>query len=178
MSHGAFPEKQGLYDPRNEHDACGVRFVAHIKGEQSHAIVRQGLQVLENLTHRGAVGADPLAGDGAGILIQIPDRFLRETCAALQLELPAPGTYAVGMLFLPSQQQTGGEQAQTQHPQQGRPAEAEGGGAGVGRQKMGRDQCHLGHHPPFAMAVVEQTTPAEPPGLEALRQRPVHTLRC
>ncbi|MGB5299617.1 MAG: hypothetical protein WBN48_12900, partial [Thiogranum sp.] len=61
MSHGAFPKKQGLYDPRNEHDACGVGFVAHIKGMQSHAIVRQGLQILENLTHRGAVGADPLA---------------------------------------------------------------------------------------------------------------------
>ena len=91
MSHGAFPKKQGLYDPRNEHDACGVGFVAHIKGTQSHAIVRQGLQILENLTHRGAVGADPLAGDGAGILLQIPDAFLREETAAFGLELPASG---------------------------------------------------------------------------------------
>ncbi|MDT8386669.1 MAG: glutamate synthase large subunit [Thiogranum sp.] len=106
MSHGAFPENQGLYDRRNEHDACGVGFVAHIKGVPGHAIIRQGLQVLENLTHRGAVGADPLAGDGAGILIQIPDQFLRETCADLGLELPVPGRYAVGMVFLPSQQQT------------------------------------------------------------------------
>ncbi len=106
MSHGAFPHKQGLYDPRNEHDACGVGFVAHIKGEQSHAIIREGLQVLENLTHRGAVGADPLAGDGAGILIQLPDRFLREECASTGIELPAAGQYAVGMLFLPQQDQT------------------------------------------------------------------------
>ena len=109
MSHGAFPEKQGLYDPRHEHDACGVGFVAHIKGQQSHAIVRQGLQVLENLTHRGAVGADPLAGDGAGILIQVPDNFLREECAAPGIELPAPGRYAVGMIFLPRQDQTRAE---------------------------------------------------------------------
>ena len=109
MSHGAFPQKQGLYDPHNEHDACGVGFVAHIKGRQSHAIVRQGLQILENLTHRGAVGADPLAGDGAGILIQIPDSFLREECAALGIELPAPGRYAAGMIFLPRQAQARAE---------------------------------------------------------------------
>ncbi|VAW75086.1 Glutamate synthase [NADPH] large chain, partial [hydrothermal vent metagenome] len=81
-------------------------FVAHIKGKQSHAIIREGLQVLENLTHRGAVGADPLAGDGAGILIQIPDRFLREECAGVGIELPASGQYAVGMLFLPQENQT------------------------------------------------------------------------
>ena len=109
MSHGAFPKKQGLYDPRNEHDACGVGFVAHIKGMQSHAIVRQGLQILENLTHRGAVGADPLAGDGAGILLQIPDTFLREESAALGIELPVPGHYAVGTIFLPQQNQTRAE---------------------------------------------------------------------
>jgi len=109
MSHGAFPKKHGLYDPRNEHDACGVGFVAHIKGQQSHAIVRQGLQILENLTHRGAVGADPLAGDGAGILIQIPDGFLRAECAALGIELPAPGRYAAGTIFLPRQAQARAE---------------------------------------------------------------------
>ncbi len=106
MSHGAFPEKQGLYDSENEHDACGVGFVAHIKGAQTHAIVRQGLQILENLTHRGAVGADPLAGDGAGILIQTPDVFLREECATLGFELPTPGAYAVGMIFLPQPPRT------------------------------------------------------------------------
>ncbi|MFN2308695.1 MAG: glutamate synthase large subunit [Gammaproteobacteria bacterium] len=101
MSRGGLPPKQGLYDPNNEHDACGVGFVAHIKGHKRHAIVRQGLTILENLTHRGAVGADPLAGDGAGLLIQIPDRFLREVCAVQGLSLPAAGEYGVGMVFLP-----------------------------------------------------------------------------
>jgi glutamate synthase (NADPH/NADH) large chain len=92
------PEQQGLYDPRQERDACGVGFVAHIKGHKSHDRVREGLQILENLTHRGAVGADPLAGDGAGILLQIPDAFLR---AVGGVELPQAGDYGVGMLFLP-----------------------------------------------------------------------------
>ncbi len=72
------PAAQGLYDPQNEHDACGVGFVAHIKGKKSHEIIKQGLKILENLDHRGAVGADPLMGDGAGILIQIPDGYYRE----------------------------------------------------------------------------------------------------
>ncbi|MBI5437303.1 MAG: glutamate synthase subunit alpha, partial [Nitrosomonadales bacterium] len=95
------PVQQGLYDPRQERDACGVGFIAHIKGKQSHDMVRQGLQILENLTHRGAVGADPLAGDGAGILIQVPDAFLRNSCVAQGVALPAAGEYGVGMLFLP-----------------------------------------------------------------------------
>ena len=95
------PVQQGLYDPRQEHDACGVGFVAHIKGKQCHNLVRQGLQILQNLTHRGAVGADPLAGDGAGILIQVPDVFLRKCCEAQGVTLPAAGDYGVGMLFLP-----------------------------------------------------------------------------
>ncbi len=102
MKHGTLPPRQGLYDPANEHDACGVGFVANVKGQKSHEIIRQGLQILENLTHRGAVGADPLAGDGAGILMQIPDRFLREESATLDMDLPAAGDYGVGMLFLPS----------------------------------------------------------------------------
>ncbi len=106
MSRGGLPPKQGLYDPNNEHDACGVGFVANIKGRKSHAIVRQGLTILENLTHRGAVGADPLAGDGAGILVQIPDQFLRAECAAQDLQLPKPGDYGVGMLFLPQPETT------------------------------------------------------------------------
>ena len=98
MSHRALPEKQGLYDPQNEHDACGVGFVANIKGNKSHTIIEQGLNILDRLTHRGAVGADPLAGDGAGILLQIPDEFFR---AEVDFELPEAGMYAVGMLFLP-----------------------------------------------------------------------------
>ncbi len=101
MSNTSLPEQQGLYDPQNEHDACGVGFVAHIKGQASHDRVSEGLQILENLTHRGAVGADPLEGDGAGILIQIPDAFLRSELAKSKVELPAVGDYGVGMLFLP-----------------------------------------------------------------------------
>ena len=95
------PKAQGLYDPRNEHDACGVGFVAHIKGKRSHDIVRQGLRILENLTHRGAVGADPRAGDGAGILLQLPDLFLREEMQAQGIALPDAGRYGVAMAFLP-----------------------------------------------------------------------------
>ena len=95
------PKKRGLYDPRNEHDACGIGFVANIKNRKSHRIIDQGLQVLENLTHRGAVGADPLAGDGAGILIQMPDAHLRAVCGDIGIDLPKPGDYSVGMLFMP-----------------------------------------------------------------------------
>ncbi|MGA0960993.1 MAG: glutamate synthase large subunit [Sedimenticolaceae bacterium] len=95
---GALPPKQGLYDPANEHDACGVGFVAHIKGEKSHAIVQHGLTILERLHHRGAVGADPRAGDGAGLLLQMPDAFFRKS---VSFELPTEGEYAVGMVFLP-----------------------------------------------------------------------------
>ncbi len=100
MGYTGYPEAKGLYDPCNEHDSCGVGFVVDIKNRKSHDIVRQGLQILVNLDHRGAVGADPMAGDGAGILVQIPDRFFREECAGLGIDLPAPGDYAVGMLFL------------------------------------------------------------------------------
>ena len=94
---------QGLYHPSNEHDACGVGFVAHIKGVKSHSIIEQGLLILKNLDHRGAVGADKLMGDGAGILIQIPDRFFREEMAAQGVVLPPPGEYGVGMIFLPKE---------------------------------------------------------------------------
>ncbi|HEX5644321.1 MAG TPA: glutamate synthase central domain-containing protein, partial [Erythrobacter sp.] len=96
-----YPAPQGLYDPRNEHDACGVGFVAHIKGVQSHAIITQALQILHNLDHRGAVGADPLLGDGAGILLQIPDPLFRKWAKAEGKNLPAPGDYAVAMCFMP-----------------------------------------------------------------------------
>ncbi|AFZ65680.1 glutamate synthase-related protein [Deinococcus peraridilitoris] len=95
--------QHGLYRRENEHDACGVGFVAHIKGNKSHDIVAQGLKILENLDHRGAVGADELMGDGAGILIQIPDEFYRAEMAALGVTLPPPGEYGVGMIFLPKE---------------------------------------------------------------------------
>ena len=97
------PARQGLYDPAHEHDACGVGFIAHIKGCKSHAIVVQGLSILTNLTHRGATGADPLQGDGAGILLQLPDAFFRRACGKLGITLPAIGQYGVGMVFLPKE---------------------------------------------------------------------------
>ncbi|MGN1394310.1 MAG: glutamate synthase large subunit [Succinivibrionaceae bacterium] len=97
----ALPKRQGLYDPANEHDACGVGFVAHMKGEKSHSIVEQGLLILKNINHRGAVGADPLQGDGAGILIQIPDQLYRDDMIQKGVSLPAAGEYGVGMVFLP-----------------------------------------------------------------------------
>ena len=93
--------EQGLYAPSHEHDACGVGFVANIKGRASHALVQQALLILYNLDHRGAVGADPLCGDGAGILIQIPDAFYRDELAKQGIDLPPPGEYGVGMIFLP-----------------------------------------------------------------------------
>lgn len=96
-------EENGLYSGANEHDACGVGFVAHIKGHKSHAIVQQGLKILENLDHRGAVGADKLMGDGAGILIQLPDALYREEMASQGVQLPPPGEYGVGMVFLPKE---------------------------------------------------------------------------
>ena len=100
------PDKQGLYDPRNEHDACGVGFVANIKGRKSHSVVANGLEILINLDHRGAVGADPLVGDGAGILIQIPDALMRGWATGAGVDLPPAGQYAVAMCFLPQDQET------------------------------------------------------------------------
>jgi glutamate synthase domain-containing protein 1 len=96
-------EEKGMYSASNEHDACGVGFVAHIKGKRTHDIIASGLKILENLDHRGAVGADPLMGDGAGILIQIPDAFFRAEMAKQGVTLPPAGEYGVGMLFLPKE---------------------------------------------------------------------------
>src|SRR5690349_22675767 len=95
------PEAQGLYDPRLEHDACGIGFVASVKGHKSHDIIVKGIQVLINLTHRGACGCDPETGDGAGVLIQIPHGFFTRECAKLGFTLPNAGEYGVGMTFLP-----------------------------------------------------------------------------
>ena len=88
---GAAPPKQGLYDPRFEHDACGVGFVVNIKGKKSHAIVQQALQVLRNLQHRGACGSEANTGDGAGVLMQVPHAFLEEACREMKIVLPGPG---------------------------------------------------------------------------------------
>ena len=97
----SIPPRQGLYDPAHEHDACGVGFVVNIKGVRSHDILQKGLEVLDNLTHRGACGCDPRTGDGAGVLMQIPHEFLAREAAQLGFTLPAPGEYGVGLVFLP-----------------------------------------------------------------------------
>ena len=94
-----FPARQGLYDPRNEHDACGVGFIANIKGIKTNQTVARGLEILVNLDHRGAVGADSLLGDGAGILIQLPDALFRDWAAQNAVILPPVGDYAVAMCF-------------------------------------------------------------------------------
>ena len=101
MKTAGLPPRQGLYDPRFEHDACGVGFVVNIKGEKSHEIVEQALTVLQNLDHRGACGCEENTGDGAGILLQVPHAFFQDACDGLGFKLPDPGEYGVGMLFLP-----------------------------------------------------------------------------
>ncbi|WP_409070408.1 glutamate synthase large subunit [Aliifodinibius sp. S!AR15-10] len=101
MSGMNMPPKQGLYDPKNEHDACGIGFVVNIKGKQSNEIINQALTVLHNLDHRGATGSEANTGDGAGILIQIPHKFLEKSCEGLGFELPERGQYGVGMIFFP-----------------------------------------------------------------------------
>ncbi|MFQ5846667.1 MAG: glutamate synthase large subunit [Candidatus Methylomirabilales bacterium] len=101
MKSVGFPPRQGLYDPRFEHDACGIGFVVNVKGVKSNEIVRQALTVLQNLTHRGARGAEPDTGDGAGLLLQTPHAFFRQACAAAGIHLPSFGEYGVGMVFLP-----------------------------------------------------------------------------
>ena len=95
------PEAQGLYHPSHEHDACGMGFVVNLDGRKTHEIVQKGIQILINLTHRGACGCDPDTGDGAGVLIQIPHEFFARECAKLGFTLPEPGSYGVGMTFLP-----------------------------------------------------------------------------
>ena len=97
--------KQGLYDPTFEHDACGVGLVANIDGTKSHHIINQSLEVLINLGHRGAAGADPETGDGAGIMIQMPDEFFRKECAKEQIDLPNINSYGTGIVFLPTENQ-------------------------------------------------------------------------
>ncbi|MBI4379937.1 MAG: glutamate synthase large subunit [candidate division NC10 bacterium] len=102
MSPAGLPPRQGLYDPAHEHDACGVGFVVDIKGRKSHDIVKQSLTVLKNLLHRGACGCEPNTGDGAGITIQMPHRFLTRECAKIGITLPAPKHYGAGLVFLPT----------------------------------------------------------------------------
>ncbi|MBC7765873.1 MAG: glutamate synthase subunit alpha, partial [Hyphomonadaceae bacterium] len=100
MKFKGYPQKQGLYDPQFEHDACGIGCVVNIKGKQAHETVRQALTILMNLTHRGGVGCEPNTGDGAGLLIQLPHTFLKTACEKLGFGLPDAGEYGVGMLFM------------------------------------------------------------------------------
>jgi len=104
MINERLPE-QGLYNPDFEHDACGVGFVAHIKGKKSHQQVQDALTMLENMEHRGACGCDPESGDGAGIMIQVPHEFLWEECINLGIQLEEPGYYGTGMVFLPKEEE-------------------------------------------------------------------------
>ena len=106
MTNHGLPEKQGLYDPQFEHDACGVGFVCQMKGKRSHEIVEQALTILVNLDHRGACGCEANTGDGAGILLQLPHRFLSKVAAQAGFSLPQPGQYGVGMVFSSRNPQT------------------------------------------------------------------------
>ncbi len=106
MEYNGLPEKQGLYDPKFEHDACGIGFIANIKGKTSHAIINQAIQILRNLAHRGGVGSEPDTGDGAGILIQMPHAFMKKVCGNEGIKLPKKGDYGVGMLFLSPDEDT------------------------------------------------------------------------
>ena len=101
MNYHNFPKQQGLYDPRFEHDSCGVGFVCNVKGDKSNKIISQGLEVLNRLAHRGATGSDPKTGDGAGILIQIPHEFFAKVADQSKIKLPSEGAYGSGLVFLP-----------------------------------------------------------------------------
>jgi len=94
-----------LYDPRNEHDACGIGFIVNLNAERSHEIIMKGIQILVNLSHRGASGSDPKTGDGAGITVQVPHKFFQKECTRLGFPLPQEGEYGVGMMFLPVEPQ-------------------------------------------------------------------------
>src|SRR5579871_5501530 len=100
LNPNGLPPKQGLYDPWFEHEACGVGFVVNVKGKKSHSIIRQGLSILINLNHRGACGCEANTGDGAGILLQMPHEFLKEACQDARVDLPGPGEYGAGIVFL------------------------------------------------------------------------------
>ena len=144
-------ERQGLYDPRNEHDACGVGFIANIKGRKSHDIVTQGLKILENLDHRGAVGADPSMGDGAGCLIQMPDQLFADWAKTAGKSLPKPGRYAVAMCFLPQD-----EKARAHAVERFEKVVAQEGQAMVGWRDVPTDLTGLGKAVIDSMPVIRQ----------------------
>ena len=152
--------RQGLYDPRNEHDACGVGFVVNIKGRKSHDIIAQGLKILENLDHRGAVGADPLVGDGAGCLIQMPDALLREWAGKVGKTLPPFGRYAVAMCFLPKEERA--REHAIRHFEQ---VTAQEGQTFVGWRDVPTDLAGLGKTVIETMPVIRQAIIAANPSI-------------
>src|SRR5262245_34773407 len=110
MMNGGLPARQGLYDPRFEHDACGVGCVVNLKGEKSHDVIHKALEILVNLSHRGACGCDEKTGDGAGIMMQLPEKFFRKKCGEMGIKLPGSSfEFAAGLVFLPR------DAAQRQH---------------------------------------------------------------
>jgi glutamate synthase domain-containing protein 2/glutamate synthase domain-containing protein 1/glutamate synthase domain-containing protein 3 len=134
------PEAQGLYDPQHEHDACGVGFIANLNGVKSHYVLSSGLKILENLQHRGACGCEDNTGDGAGVLLQVPDKFLRKVCAKDGLTLPPAGEYAVGMVFLPTE-----SSERVWCEQEFAKVVAEEGQTVLGWRDVPRDNSQLGH---------------------------------
>src|SRR6266571_4505917 len=151
MTRPGYPRKQGLYDPRYEHDACGIGFVVNIKGEKSHEIVQQALTVLQNLDHRGACGCEDNTGDGAGILLQIPHAFLQHACDGIGLQLPKPGHYGVGMVFLPP------DREQRHHCEQCFEAIVRQAGQQVlGRRSVPTDSLYLGETAKSREPVIRQ----------------------
>jgi glutamate synthase (NADPH/NADH) large chain len=152
----SLPGPIGLYDPRNEHDACGVGFVVDIKGRKSHGVVDKGLQILVNLLHRGACGCEANTGDGAGILVQLPDRFLRKATAELGFVLPAEGEYGAGLVFLPNRDEERGQvKALIER------TVSENGHAVLGWRTVPGDDSGLGASARAAKPVIEQVFVAE-----------------
>ena len=185
MTNFGLPPKQGLYDPRFEHDACGIGFVADMHGRRTHRIVEQGVEVLANLTHRGACGCDPETGDGAGLLFQIPHKFFQREADRLGFRLPEPGQYGVGMLFLSSDPD---DQAKSRAMIEG--IVAEEGQTVLGWRKVPTHSKAVGWLARESEPAIEQVFIGRGPGFEGLsteewelklyiiRQRQRHTARA
>jgi glutamate synthase (ferredoxin) len=151
VNHLAHPEKQGLYDPRFEHDACGTGFVVDIAGRKSHGIIEKAIQVLLNLEHRGASGSEKNTGDGAGILLQLPHKFFVRECEKLKIKLPQPGEYAAGMVFLPTE-----EESRRQCKRQFAKIIREEGQSVLGWRLVPTDNSTLGASAKASQPVIEQ----------------------
>ncbi len=167
-----FSQPFGLYNPSNEHDSCGVGFLARLDGKPQHSIIRDAIQILINLEHRGAVGGDKATGDGAGLLIKIPDFFFRKQQTEMQFYLPHPGHYAVGMTFLPTDPQLS-EKCQTAFEK----IVAEEGGEVLGWRKVSTSDDHLGELARSTEPVIRQIFIA--PGKIALKdfERKLYVIR-